>query len=331
VRLAVSVGISPRESLHDWAGFSRKLEDQGVDRIWLIDSQLAMKDVYAGLGAAAAATERIELGTGVTNLLTRHPSVTAGAIAALAELSGGRALLGLGAGDSAVRGIGGRPSRIAEMERAIGFFRAVLAGEPAEWDGHELELPQPPQQVPIHVAVSRPRMCGLAGALADGAIIMGPAEPKLVAQQVRWVSDGAREAGRGPREVGLAFVATTSTGDDATALDDVRSWASAQARLLADVEDLPASLEAHRDELVRAKESYDFREHLSTRADHQASVSDELVRLLAVAGDADSCAARLLALRDAGIDEFIFPLMGAGRLARLKRLQDEVLPALAPA
>jgi 5,10-methylenetetrahydromethanopterin reductase len=325
----VSIGISPRESLRDWAAFSAKLEERGVDRIWLIDSQLAMKDVYAGLNAAAASTERIELGPGVTNLLTRHPSVTAGAISALAELSGGRALLGLGAGDSAVRGIGARPSRIADMQNAIGFFRAALAGEPAEWDGQELKLPQPPQQVPIHVAVSRPRMCGLAGALADGAIVMGPAEPELVARQVAWIRDGAREAGRDPSEVEIEFVATTSAGEDQAALDDVRSWASAQARLLADVDDLPASLEAHRAELVSAKESYDFGEHLSTRANHQASVSDELVRLLAVAGDPETCAERLRALLDAGVGGFIFPLMGGGRLERLERLQSEILPALA--
>jgi 5,10-methylenetetrahydromethanopterin reductase len=227
-----------------------------------------------------------------------------------------------------VRGVGARPSRVADMERAIGFFRSVLAGEPAEWEGHELKLPPAPARVPIHLAVSRPRMCCLAGALADGAIIMGPAEPALVAQQVGWVNDGAREAGRRSGDIALAFVATTSTGDDATSLDDVRSWASAQARLLADVEDLPPSLEAHRGELVKAKESYDFGEHLSTRANHQASVSDELVRLLAVAGDADTCAARLRALLDAGVGEFIFPLMGGGRLERLERLQAEVLPAL---
>jgi 5,10-methylenetetrahydromethanopterin reductase len=332
VRVAVSVGIGPRESLRDWSGFSAELEQSGVDRIWLIDSQLAMKDVYAGLQAAASHTERLELGTGVTNLLTRHPSVTAGAIAALSELSGGRALLGLGAGDSAVRAIGARPSRVAEVEAALRFFAAMLRGERAEWEGIELSLPQLPPRVPIHLAVSRPRMCRLAGQLADGAIIMGPAQPELVAQQVGWVRGGAREAGRDPAEVELGFVATTSAGaDEAAALDDVRSWASAQARLLADVDELPDSLEAHRQELVRAKESYDFTQHLSTRAGHQDSISDELVRLLAIAGDPDTCAARLNELLGAGIDELIFPLMGAGRLERLLRIQEDVLSALHPA
>jgi 5,10-methylenetetrahydromethanopterin reductase len=329
MRLDVSVGISQRERLADWADFSVQLEAHGVDRIWLIDSQLAMKDVYAGLLAAALRTERVELGTGVTNLLTRHPTVTAGAIAALAELSDGRALLGLGAGDSAVRGIGARPSRVAEVEAALRFFRDIFAGAAGEWEGRSFELPHAALRIPVQLAVSRPRMCRLAGMLADGAIIMGPVQPDLVAEQVGWVRAGAEEAGRDPSEVELSLVATMSVADDLeAALRDVRSWASAQARLLADVKELPESLERHRPELERAKEAYDFGEHLSTRAGHQETISDELVSALAIAGTPDECAAKLHGVLDAGIDRLIFPLMGAGRLARLETIRDQVLARL---
>ena len=87
--LAISIGISPRQGLAEWSAFAARLEAEGVGRIWLIDSQLAMKDVYAGLLLAAQATRSVELGTGVTNPLTRHPTVTACSIAAVSELSGG--------------------------------------------------------------------------------------------------------------------------------------------------------------------------------------------------------------------------------------------------
>lgn len=329
MKLDVSIGISPRERLTDWASFSAELERNGVDRIWLIDSQLAMKDVYAGLLAAALHTEHVELGTGVTNLLTRHPTVTAGAMAALAELSGGRALLGLGAGDSAVRGIGARPSRVAEVEQALRFFRAIFEGAAGEWEGRSFELPHAAAQIPLHVAVSRPRMCRLAGMLADGAIVMGPVQPDLVAEQVAWIRGGAEDAGRDPSEVELSLVATMSVADELeTALADVRSWASAQARLLADVKELPESLERHRPELQRAKEAYDFGEHLSTRAGHQETISDELVSALAIAGPPEQCAGKLRAVLDAGIDRLIFPLMGSGRLARLETIREQVLARL---
>ena len=65
--------------------------------LWFIDHQLGMKDVYAATNVSAMATELMEIGCAVTNLRTRHPTVTANATTALDELSDGRALLGLGA------------------------------------------------------------------------------------------------------------------------------------------------------------------------------------------------------------------------------------------
>src|SRR5881397_3871904 len=152
----VSVGISPRQSFASWAAFIAALEAEGVGRVWVIDSQLAMKDVYAGLVVAALNTKWLDLGTGVTNAVTRHPTITANAIAALAEISHGRAVLGLGAGDSALYGLGLKPQKVAEVEEAVAFFREKAAG------------------IPIYLAVSQRRMCQLAGRVADGAIVMGP-------------------------------------------------------------------------------------------------------------------------------------------------------------
>ena len=79
----VSVGVSARQSFENWATFTAELEKEGVGRMWVIDSQLAMKDVYAGLVVAALNTRRIGLGTGVTNAVTRHPTITANAVAAV--------------------------------------------------------------------------------------------------------------------------------------------------------------------------------------------------------------------------------------------------------
>jgi 5,10-methylenetetrahydromethanopterin reductase len=317
----VSIGISPRESLEDWRRLAAELEAGGVDRIWLIDSQLAMKDVYAGLITAAMSTSTVELGPGVTNLLTRDPTVTASAIAAVDEISGGRALLGVGAGDSAVKGLGRRPSRIAELDAGMRRLRALLAAAPGAEDGETPALPYACGRVALHLAVSRPRMCRLAGRLADGAIIMGPAQPDLLREQVGWINEGIAESGRDRKDVELSFVAPTSVDDDSEEpLRDVRSWASAQARLMADVDELPPSLAVHRDELTRAKAGYDYGEHLSTRASHQDSISDELIAKLAVAGSAEHCGARLRELRETGVDRLVFPLTPPRRLRRLERL-----------
>ena len=291
----VSAGISPRQSFASWAAFVAGLEAEGAGRVWVIDSQLAMKDVYAGLVVAALETSRIGLGTGVTNAVTRHPTVTANAISAVHEISRGRAILGLGAGDSALYGIGLKPQKVVEVEEAVAFFRSSIG------------------DIPIYVAVSQQRMCELAGRVADGAIVMGPAQPDMVRRQVEWIRAGGRE-------VEVCLIAPTSMD-----IEDVRSWASTQARLLSHHKELPASLALFADEIARSAQTYDYTEHLSTRAGHQAAISDELVRALGVVGTPEECAARLNELRQCGVDTFIFPIAGRNRLERWRRLRSAVI------
>ncbi len=299
----VSVGISPRQSFESWAAFVAGLEAEGVRRVWAIDSQLAMKDVYAGLVVAALNTTRIGLGTGVTNAVTRHPTVTANAIAAVAEISHGRAILGLGAGDSALYGVGLKPQKVAELEQAIGFFHTHVD-----------------TSVPIYIAVSQQRMCDLAGRQADGAIVMGPALPEMIRRQVEWIEGGLKAAGRDRKDFEIELMATV-----ATTPDDVRSWASTQARLLAHYRELPASLLRFRAEITASAESYDYAEHLSTHATHRGAVSDDLVRALAIVGTPEECAVRLREVQATGIDSLIFPLAGRGRLERWRKIRDEIL------
>jgi 5,10-methylenetetrahydromethanopterin reductase len=332
VQLAISIGISPRQTLAGWAEFAAELEAEGVDRLWLIDSQLAMKDVYAGLYLAALRTRSMQLGTGVTNPLTRHPTVTANAFAALDELSNGRALLGVGAGDSAVYGIGWKPAKVAQVEDALAFFRSVLSGAEGTLAGRAYRLPALGGRVPIWLAASQRRMCRLAGRLCDGVILMGPAEPTFVSQQVAWVEQGLGEAGRSRSSIEISLMTTLSVGADRqAALDDVRSWASTEARLIADFAEFPPGLEGFRSEIEAAKAAYNYSEHLSTHAGHRSQVSDDLTQALAVAGTVEVAAARVRELLACGIDNCIFPLLGGGRLERLRMLRDHLMPAVATA
>jgi 5,10-methylenetetrahydromethanopterin reductase len=316
----VSVGISPRQSFESWGRFVAELEAEGVGRAWIIDSQLAMKDVYAGLIVAALNTKWLDLGTGVTNAVTRHPTITANAIAALAEISNGRAVLGLGAGDSALYGLGMKPQKVAEVEEAIDFFQAVLSGDEGQLAGRTYRLPHVAATVPVYLAVSQQRMCELAGRKADGAILMGPAQPDMVRQQVEWIAAGLEAAGRERDDFDITFVTTMSPD-----VEDVRSWASTQARLLTHYKELPPSLVPFRDEIKRTADSYDYAEHLSTRAEHSAAMSDELTRALAVVGTPDQCVARLRELWSTGVDTLMLPLTGRNRIERWRKTRDEIL------
>ena len=102
------------------------------------------RDTYVLLAAAAQATSSIGLGVLLTNPVTRHPSVTASSIATIDELAPGRVELGWGAGDTAVRLIGLRPAKVAEMESGIVLMRRLLDGEQVEVGAER------PAQLPFH-------------------------------------------------------------------------------------------------------------------------------------------------------------------------------------
>src|SRR5256886_16050945 len=153
-------------------------------------------------------------------------------------------------------------------------------------------------------------MSDLAGRRADGAIVMGPAQPDLVRRQVEWIGGGLKAAGRNGKDFETELMAAVASSPD-----DVRSWASRQARLLGQYRAFPASLLPFREEIIASAESYDYAEHLSTHATHSDTVSDELVRALAIVGTPDEWAARLRRLTAAGLDPWIVPLAGRGRLA----------------
>jgi 5,10-methylenetetrahydromethanopterin reductase len=327
VEIGLSIGVSPREDLRRFVSLAQRA-DGSIDQLWVIDSQLAMKDAYVAMALALWETSQISVGTGVTNLQTRHLSVLASSFATLASVGPGRVVLGLGAGDSAVFPLGFRPSKIADLRSAIDALRRLLRGETVSWPGGTLQLPFTPDPAPpLYLSASQPRMLELAGEVADGVIVMGVANRDFIETQLAHVAAGAQRAGREPGQVAVDVWTTISVGDDpAAAVNDVKSWASAKARWMSTWKDMPASLEHFRPEMEAAARSYDFGDHLSVRADHAQTVSDDLAATLAVAGDSQTCAARLADIAALGPDRLTLTLLSGGRERRLERLLSDVLP-----
>ena len=105
-----------------------EIEDLGYGNLWLTDSSLHSRYCWAYLTLAARRTSRLMIGTAVTNPVTRHPALTATAAATLAEISGGRAILGIGAGDRPLLSLGHQPARLATLAASIAAIRALWAG-----------------------------------------------------------------------------------------------------------------------------------------------------------------------------------------------------------
>ena len=146
----------------------RGIEAAGYDDVWT--SETAGHDGFTPLALAAAHTERLRLATGVVNPYTRGPAVLAQHCAALADVSRGRFVLGLGSSSNViVERWNGVPFEkpLSRMRAAIEGLRPVLAGDRGP-GGFKLETP-PAYPVPIVVAALRGKMLGLAAELGDGA------------------------------------------------------------------------------------------------------------------------------------------------------------------
>jgi probable F420-dependent oxidoreductase len=158
----------PMLSLADHGEHVRRTETAGYTDLWSGETQ--GPDGFTPLAVAAAQTERVRLGTGVVGVFTRGPALLAQQAAALADASGGRFALGIGASsDRIVEGWNRMPFErpLTKMSETVDFLREVLAGGRAD-GGFKLER-APAEPVPIIVAALRGKMLALAVEKGDGA------------------------------------------------------------------------------------------------------------------------------------------------------------------
>jgi 5,10-methylenetetrahydromethanopterin reductase len=282
---------------------ARQAEALGYASVWLADSQLIWRELYVLLGAIAATTTRVTLGTGVTNPVTRHATVTAGALATLQELSRGRAILGIGLGNSSLATLGQPPATRAALTHYVATVRALCAGEAVVDAGGALRLTfgAPARCPPVVVAGAGPRILRLAGEIGDGALIagQGQAGPTLEA-----ILDGVRAgraaSGRPARPFTTYLgVAVAVHADHATAIRAVRPHVVASALRRPQW----ALSRAAQAASARVQAVYTPYDHMQP-GDHYADlVPDEVVREFAIAGTPADCRVQAQALFAAGIDE----------------------------
>jgi len=191
-----------------------RAEALGWDYAFVPDSQLRRHDTYVLLAFAARETSTIRLGPLLANPVTRDPTVTAGSIATVDTVSEGRAILGLGIGDTAVRLAGLKPARVATLENATRAIRTLLRGEDLEVGAaRPARLPHP-RPVPVWIAAAGPRSLRAAGRVADGVFLRVGTHPANLHAAVDHIHAGATEAGRDPASIQLGLVVHTILNDD---------------------------------------------------------------------------------------------------------------------
>lgn len=164
--------------------FARHAEDVGLDSLWVFDhlfhesdgERAGMYEAWTVLTAVAAVTERVELGALVMCSPFRHPVLMAKMAATLDAVSGGRLILGMGAGwhapEFAALGLS-MDQRVGRFDEALQIVTALLRGEVVTFEGqhHSVEraelVPAPERRIPVLVAALRPRMLRLTARYAD--------------------------------------------------------------------------------------------------------------------------------------------------------------------
>ncbi len=328
-RFGISRGVSPRETFDQVSEIAKAVEANGFDALWFIDHQLGMKDVYTAMNVAAMSTEKIHIGSAVTNLQTRHPTVTANATTALDDLSSDRAMLGLGAGWVALHSIGKLPDKLGEVRQGINEFRQLFSGEEVELYGTKVRLATARRQIPIYLAVSQPGMLRLSGEICDGAIVMGAADVDFCNWQLDYIYQGLEKSGRKRSDILIDLIVTMGIDDDEEkALNDVRAWATSQAATFAVWKKVPPAWERFREEFTIAEQAYHYEEHLSLRAEHKQIVSKEFVQSVTISGKYEYCISRLKEIAKQDFDRISFALLSGGRFRRLEELGQKVIPEL---
>ena len=282
--------------------FAREAERDGFAELWLVEDCF----LVGGLTMAAtvlALTESLRVGIGLLPAAMRNPALAAMEIAGLGRLHPERLAVAFGHGvEPWMRQIDARPpNRVAALEETVSAVRSLLAGDDVTVDGSwvhlaDVQLRHIPDPAPaILIGTTGPKALAAAGRSADGILLAEGSGPEAV----RWARD---ETG----SVGETVVYTWLSIDD----------------------DRDAAAEALRPQ-VEAWREMGLYPRLFELAGVDDGVTLDLLRGLAVAGDADDCARAVTALWDAGADSVVVVPRHDDRESQVARFVADVLPRLA--
>jgi alkanesulfonate monooxygenase SsuD/methylene tetrahydromethanopterin reductase-like flavin-dependent oxidoreductase (luciferase family) len=206
----------------EYAAMARAAEEVGFDSIWLGDHLLYRDDgreergpweVWTQLAAIAAATERVEIGPLVACVSFHPPAVLAKMAASVDEVSGGRLVLGLGAGSNLMdHQVFGLPTDrlVSRFEEAFAIIRRLVAGERVSFSGRYFEvddavlLPPPARRIPLMAGTTGERMLSITLPHVDRWntwYLWFENTPSKLAELNRTIDEAAERAGRDPAAI----------------------------------------------------------------------------------------------------------------------------------
>ena len=304
----MEVGLLMFPSPTGSADMARMVEGLGFRSLVFADTQCLTPEVWSQLMLVASATEQIQIGTGVTNSVSRDPAVTASAALGLQVASGGRVVLGIGRGDSSMAKIGKRPAPPDEFDLYLQHLRTYLAGEETLRDGHPsriewldgLDVPQ----VPIEVAATGPKVIEIAARRADRICFAVGADTERLGECIALARRAAEAADRDPDLLRFgAYLNCVINPDRDLAREAIRGGLAAFAHFSGfrgmDIESLPEGTRAAARHL---RSDYDMANHGSATGAHAQALDAEFIHRFGIAGPMEEAITRFREIRETGVD-----------------------------
>jgi 5,10-methylenetetrahydromethanopterin reductase len=290
------IELTPEIPVSEVAELGAQAESAGFDAVFA-SCHYNNRDPFLTLDRVAAATDEVLVGPGVANPYETHPVKLASQVATLDEVSDGRAVFGVGAGDaSTLSNLG--VDREKPLRRVLESFKVAVdlwAGERVDHDGtftaRDAGLNYEPGEIPVYVGAQGPHMLRMAGKHADG-VLVNASHPNDLSWSADRVAEGVEDrVAEGSVDV-AAFASVSIAEEEADALDAARPPVAFIAAGAA-----PPVLDRHGLDRERAGEIGDAIE-AGEFSEAFGLVTDAMLDAFCIAGDPEQVASQITAVDD---------------------------------
>lgn len=290
---------------------ARLAESLGFEAIFFADSHMNNVDPFQVMAMCAVQTKKIRLGTAVTNMVYRDPTVLANSFATVNEISEGRAMIGMGTGDGPIYSLGRTATRLVDFEAGLRTIRDLLHDRgisvpktKERATGGTVALKVGKRPVPIYISAEGPRTLRVVGRVCDGVILGTGFDLQVLEWARARIAEGANEAGRNLAEIDIMPAGMICVDDDGdVARKRVRSRLANRAHhnFRFTMETVP---ERELAGVNRFMDAFDISKPIEERVDPEL-VTPYLVQRFTIAGTPEECLARIKSLETVGVKRLL--------------------------
>jgi 5,10-methylenetetrahydromethanopterin reductase len=313
------IAIFPQRP-EDFVALCRQVDEGPFDQIWVPDERF-YRDFGVALTLAALNSRRVRIGSAVTDPFIRHPALTASLMATLDELSGGRVVVGIGAGISGFKELGVAQEKpqlaIREMVTLMRLLwkggRVTFEGKTTNFRDGTLDYTPGRPDIPVWIAGRGPHVLQLAGEIGNGVMVGALASATTLRYAFEQIERGIAKKGRDPSTLSRAVWLHTAVSEDGDAARDaVRTIvAGALVSSLSVLGELGLDLPSG---LVEQLQTVTYGTHNPEMQRIAKTFDDDLLRHLSCAGTPAEVRAQIQELSSIGIQHLaIVPWLSAGQ------------------